>query len=59
MGVMVKSLDYGILVIEFEVKPFYYLHSQANILGKGMNPLVLTDGLNCTTTVLLKGFIGH
>ena len=34
-GVMVKTMDFGIVVSEF------VLHVRANTLGKGMNPLIL------------------
>ena len=40
-GVMVKALDYGILVSEFERQSRYYVRCRTNILGKGMNPLIL------------------
>ena len=53
-GVMVKAMDYGIVVREFELQSRYYVHFRANTLGKGMNPLILPDmGLNSTTIVLL------
>ena len=38
-GVMVKAMDCGIVVHEFELQSRYYIHFQANTLGKGMNPL--------------------
>ena len=37
-GAMVKTMDCGIVISEFER---YYLHFQVNTLGKGMNPLIL------------------
>ena len=40
-GVMVKAMDCGIVVSEFEFKLRYYDHFRANTLGKGMNPLIL------------------
>ena len=40
-GVMVKAMDCGIVVREFVLQSRYYVHSQANTLGKGMNPLIL------------------
>ena len=40
-GVMVKSLDCGIVVREFVLQSRYYVHFRANTLGKGMNPLIL------------------
>ena len=38
-GVMVKAMDCGIIVREFVLQSCYYIHFQANTLGKGMNPL--------------------
>ncbi len=38
---MVKVLDRGNVVSEFELQSRYYVHFRANTLGKGMNPLVL------------------
>ena len=40
-GVMVKTMDCGIVVSEFVLQSHYYVHFQANTLGKGMNPLIL------------------
>ena len=40
-GIMVKVMDCGIVVSEFEFQLRYYVHFQANTLGKGMNPLIL------------------
>ena len=40
-GVMVKAMDYGIVESEFELQSHYYIPFQTNILGKGMNPLIL------------------
>ena len=40
-GVMVKAMDCGIVVSKFVLQSRYYVHSQANNLGKGMNPLIL------------------
>ena len=40
-GVMVKAMDYGIVVSEFVLQSRYYVHFRANTLGKGMNPLIL------------------
>ena len=40
-GVLVKAMDCGILVSEFVFQSRYYVHFRANILGKGMNPLIL------------------
>ena len=38
---MVKALEYGIAVSEFELQSRYYVHFLANTLGKGMNRLIL------------------
>ena len=40
-GVMVKAMACGIVVSEFVIQSRYYVHIQANTLGKGMNPLIL------------------
>ena len=40
-GVMVKAMDYGIVVSEFVLQSCYYVHFRTNTLGKGMNPLIL------------------
>ena len=40
-GVMVKAMDCGIVVSKFVLQQRYYVHFQANTLGKGMNPLIL------------------
>ena len=40
-GVMVKAIDCGIIVSEFEFHSHYNIHFRANTLGKGMNPLIL------------------
>ena len=39
--VMVKALDCGIVVGEFELLSQYDVHFQTNTLGKGMDPLIL------------------
>ena len=41
-GVMVKSMDCGIIVSEFELQSRYYVDFRANTLGKDMNPLILS-----------------
>ena len=38
---MVKALDCGIVVIEFDFQSRYNVHFRTNTLGKGMNPLIL------------------
>ena len=40
-GVMVKTMDSGIVVREFVLQSRYYVHFRANTLGKGINPLIL------------------
>ena len=40
-GVMVKVMDYGIVVSEIVLQSRYYVHFRTNTLGKGMNPLIL------------------
>ena len=40
-GVMVKALDFGIVINEFKLQSCYYVHFQTNTFGKGMNPLML------------------
>ena len=55
-GVMVKALDCGIAVREFEFQSHYYIHFQINTPGKSINPIYPPSyGLNSTTTVLLEG----
>ena len=38
---MVKALDSGTVVSEFELLSRYYDHFRTNTPGKGMNPLIL------------------
>ena len=38
---MVKAMDFGIVVREFELQSFYYVHFRTSTLAKGMNPLIL------------------
>ena len=38
---MIKELDFGIVVSEFEPQSCYYVHFRANPIGKGMNPFIL------------------
>ena len=38
---MVKVLDCGLKVSKFKFQLHYYIHFQANTLGKGMNPFIL------------------
>ena len=39
-SVMVKAMDCGIKVSEFELQSRYYVHFRINTFGKGMNPLI-------------------
>ena len=38
---IIKVMDYGMIVSEFEHQSRYYVHFRANTLGKDMNPLIL------------------
>ena len=38
---MVKAIDGGIVVSEFELQSFYSFHFLTNTLGKGMNSLII------------------
>ena len=38
--VFAKKLDRELEISEFELQSRYYVHFQANTLGKGMNPLI-------------------
>ena len=38
---MVKAMDGGIVVSEFVLQSYYYVHFWPNTLGEGMNPLIL------------------
>ena len=38
--VIVKALDCGIVVSEFELQSRYYVNLWTNTLGKGINPLI-------------------
>ena len=38
---MVKAIDCGIVVSEFELQSRYYAPFRTNTFGKGMNPLIL------------------
>ena len=40
-SVMVKAIDCGIVVNEFELRSNYYVHFQTNTLGKGTNSFIL------------------
>ena len=52
---MVKELDCGIVVREFELQSRYYVHFRTNSLGKSVNPIYLPSyGLSSTITILLN-----
>ena len=40
-GIMVKTMDSGIVVSDFELNSLYSVRFRTNILGKGINPLNL------------------
>ena len=54
-SVMVKAMDCGIVVSEFELQSRYYVHFRTNTLGKVRTPLTSQQKINSTTTVLLEG----
>ena len=39
-GAMVKAMDCGIVVSEFEHQSRHYLHFRTNTFEKGMNPII-------------------
>ena len=52
--------EYDIVVSEFELQSHCYIHFRINKLGKDMNLFIpLSNGLNSTLTVPLKGWVGH
>ena len=50
-GVMVKELDCGLYVSEFELLTRYYVHFQSNTLGKSLKPLIL-PAMGCIVSLL-------
>ena len=51
---MVKAMDCRIVVSKFVLQLRYYVHFQANTIGKDIEPPYPPSyGLNSTTTVLL------
>ena len=40
-GVMVKAMDFSIVISEFELQSHFYVPFRINTFGKGMNPLIL------------------
>ena len=54
-GVMVKAMECGIVVREFELQSCYYVHFRKNTLGKSNEPSYSTRyGLNSITTLALN-----
>ena len=54
-GVMVKVMDYEIIVNEFEFQSRYYVHSRTNTVGERYeHPYPSSYELNSTTTVLVE-----
>ena len=45
MGSLTDNLISFIVVREFVLQSRYYVHFQANTLGKGMNPLILPPAM--------------
>ena len=43
--VMVKAMDYGLVVTEFELQSRNYVHFRTNTHGKSMNPFPPSYGL--------------
>ena len=39
-GVIVKAMDGGIVVSEFDLQSRYYIHFRTNTFGKGMNLII-------------------
>ena len=58
-GVMVKVMDCGIVVGEFELQSRYYVHFRTNILGKGINSLSSSYGWNSSDAILLECWLWH
>ena len=59
-GVMVKAMDFGIVVSEFVFQSRYYVHFRANTLGKGIEPPYPPSyGLNSPNTVPLGDWLWH
>ena len=57
-GVIVKAMDFGIVVSEFVLQSRYYVHFRANTLGKGIEPPYAPSyGLNSPNTVPLREWL--
>ena len=56
-GLLAKVLDCNILVSDFKLQLCNYIHFWTNNFGKNRNTYThsLSDGLNSTTPVFLKG----
>ena len=54
---MVKAMDCGIVVSEFELYTQYSLYFRTTTLGKGIKPL--SYGLDSIIAVLLEGLLWH
>ena len=59
-GIMVKALDCGIVVSEFELQSCYYVHFLCKYPWERYEPPYPPSyGLNSTTTVLLERWLWH
>ena len=59
-GVVVKALNYRIVISEFELQSRYYVLFRTNTLWEGYEPpYPPTYGFNSITAVLLEGWIWH
>ena len=57
-GVIVKVLDYRIVVSEFGLQLHYYVHFRINTLGERYeSPYPSSNGLNSITAVLIEGLV--
>ena len=53
-GVLLKAMDCGIIVSEFELQSRYYVHFWTNTLGKGVYPLIILAEYQqyCTSRIM-------
>ena len=56
-GIVANVLDCGLEVSEFELQLRCYVQFWTNALGKGINSLSLSYGLNSITAVLLQEWL--
>ena len=57
---MVKEMDFGIVVTEFEIQSSYYFNFRANTFGERWEPFYSPSyGLKGTTTFLLGEWLWH